>query len=115
VANFPLTQAQAGTHATDRLVRAVAADGTLQQAQRVAARMVLLCGGALERVVDLLTTSGLGDDGARALLAAAEERPHARDARRLALAALDLDADTHQLTKDERLRAQRYLDRTETG
>ncbi len=103
------------TSATDRLVRAVAADGTLQQAQRVAARMVVLSNGPMERAVELFTTSGMGDDGARALLAAVEERPYGRDASRLAYASLELDRESQRLTAEERLRAQRYLDRTETG
>ncbi|MBI5498500.1 MAG: protein kinase [Deltaproteobacteria bacterium] len=115
VPDMPAAAAGLGTNATDRLVRAVAADGTLQQAQRLAARMVIIGGGPLERVVELLTTSGLGDDGARALLAAAEERPYSRDAARLAGAAMALDRESPHFSTEERLRAQGFLDRTEAG
>ena len=106
-------RAAQGTQGTDRILRAVAADGALPLAQRAAARLVLAAGGPLERAVELLTTSGLADDGAHALLAAAEERPHSADAAVLARAALQLDdegQDTQRLSPEERQRCQRLAD-----
>lgn len=107
----------ATTTGSDRLIRAVVADGTLQRAQRAAGRLTLAAGGPLERAVELLTTSGLGDDAARALLAAAEERPYAADAARLARAALQLHQEARGtlLTLEERLRCQRFVDKTHPG
>ena len=106
-----------GTHTADLVIRAVVAEGTLQVAQRGAARMLLQLGGQGERAVELLITSGLGDDTARALLAAAEERPDAADAALLATAALAADkaARVTALNEVERQRAARFLERTDVG
>ncbi|MEW5851977.1 MAG: protein kinase [Myxococcota bacterium] len=97
-----------GEAGLDRTVAATAADGTLHLAQRAAARVLVETRGPVERAAELLMTSGLADDAARALLVAAEERPEARDTAALARAALEVDANGGgRLTSDEKARARK--------